>query len=374
MKLLLATGLYPPEIGGPATYAAMLEQELPRHGIEVVVVPFGLVRRWPKIIRHLIYAARLWRRATSADALYALDAVSVGLPTLLISRVLRKPFLLRVGGDYAWEQGRLRFGLRDTLDAYLDSEIPAPLPVRLLARLQSYVARRAFRVVVPSHYLKGVVQKWGVPAEQITVIYSALFPLVVEGTREELRTQLSYTEPTIVSAGRLVPWKGFRTLIDVVATLRSTHRNITLVIVGDGEERPALEAQVAKLNLGAHVRFTGTISKAALGAAIKAADVFVLNTAYEGLSHQLLEVMDLGTPIVTTTAGGNGELITDGVHGLLVPFNNEAALQQAILRIVGNQEIKQHLTQSARARSKEFTQEVVVEQLLNLFADTKDGT
>ncbi len=363
MKVALATGLYPPEIGGPATYAIMLESELPSRGVEVVTVPFGWVRHYPKVVRHFVFAWKLWKESKSADVIYALDSISVGLPALCVAKLLKKPFLIRLGGDYAWEQGRTRFGLKVTLDEYIAHMENAPWVVRQFAKLQTFVVSRAVQVIVPSQYLKSVVSKWGIPEENIKMIYSALYPLEVSGDKDTLRSQLSYSQPTIVSAARLVPWKGFRVLIDVVARLRKKYPHISLVIIGDGEERSVLEAQVAKYQLGSCVRFTGRISKEALGASIKAADVFVLNTAYEGLSHQLIEVMDLGVPIVTTKSGGNPELITDGVNGYLIDFNHSGQLEEAIVRVLNHPESRERMTQSARLRSKDFQKQIVVEEI-----------
>jgi glycosyltransferase involved in cell wall biosynthesis len=364
MKICVATGLYPPEIGGPATYATMLEAELPQHGLEVTIVPFGWVRRYPKIIRHLMYLQKLWRESREADVIYALDPISVGVPALMVARLRRKPFLIRLGGDYAWEQGRARFGLTGTLDEYLAKPKGRPVWVCILAAVQAFVVKRADRVIAPSFYLKSVIAKWGVPEARITVIYSALFPLFVNEKRDTLRQQLRYRHPTIVSAGRLVPWKGFRVLIEATAKLQQTYPEVMLVIAGDGGERIALEEYAAELGISKRVRFVGNVSKDTLGAIIKAADVFVLNTAYEGLSHQLLEVMDLGTPIVTTPAGGNAELISDRVTGYLVKYNNCEALVDAMSCLFEHEGSRHHLVQAARLRSKEFSKERVIEQLL----------
>jgi glycosyltransferase involved in cell wall biosynthesis len=366
MHITIATGLYPPEIGGPATYALLLEDELPQRGVEVSIVPFGWVRHYPKIIRHCVYAYKLWQESKTTDVMYALDPISVGVPALLVAKIRRKPFLIRLGGDYAWEQGRVRFGLTETLDEYIQKKTRRPYRVAILAWVQSFVTKRAEKVIAPSNYLKSIIESWGVKSDTIVVIHSALYPIEVPGTRDEVRTQLAYTKPTIVSAGRLVPWKGFSALITVVAHLKKTHPDITLVIAGDGEEELKLKAQAKELGIASEVRFVGRISKEALGACIKGADVFVLNTAYEGLSHQLIEVMDLGTPVVTTTAGGNVELITDTVHGFLVPFNNETALVDAILRILDYPETRTRIIQSARGRAKEFSQAHMLEQFVAL--------
>lgn len=366
MKITIATGLYPPEIGGPATYAALLEKELPSHGITVNTIPFGVVRKYPKIIRHLVYAWKLWLESKGTDCVYALDPISVGVPALVVARLRRKPFLVRLGGDYAWEQGTMRFGVTDTLDDFLNKKENWPIQVRFLAWVQTWVVNHAGQVIVPSRYLKGVVVKWGVHEDRIKVIYSALYPLEVKGTRAELRKEFEYPYPTIVSAGRLVPWKGFGVLIDVVAKLRHYFPQIALVIVGDGEEKVSLEEKVARLKLSPHVWFTGSVTKEALGATIKAADLFVLNTAYEGLSHQLIEVMEIGTPIVTTRAGGNPELITDGVNGYLVEFNDTEALTKNIMHLLNHPESHERLTQSARVHVKRFSQAVVVKEIVLL--------
>jgi glycosyltransferase involved in cell wall biosynthesis len=238
--------------------------------------------------------------------------------------------------------------------------------------VQSFVTKRAYKVVAPSEYLKSVIETWGVEQESIVVIHSALYPLIVEGTKEELKKQLSFPTPTIISAGRLVPWKGFSMLIEVIAAIKHTHPDITLVIAGDGEELAALQAKVRELNIEKTVRFVGRISKEALGASIKAADVFVLNTAYEGLSHQLIEVMDLGTPIITTTAGGNPELITDGVNGILVPFDDKEGIIDGLTRLLEYPETRSRMVQSARGRSKDFSQSIMLEKIESLLRNIHD--
>ena len=363
MKIVLTAGLYPDEIGGPATFASLLESELPLRGVEVVDVPFGWVRHYPRGIRHVVFAWKLWRASKGAQSICALDAVSVGLPAVLVARLRKIPLLVRLSGDYAWEQGRMRFGIKETLDEYSKNPLNAPWRVRLLARVQTYVVRQATEVIVSSKYLRGIVVKWGIDETKIKVVYSALYPIEVNSARDTLRSQLQYSYPTLVSAARLVPWKGFRVLIEVLGELKKSYPDISLVIIGDGEERKKLESQVAKSGLGEHVRFTGRITKEALGASVKAADVFVLNTAYEGLSHQLIEVMDLGVPIVTTKSGGNPELITNGVNGYLVDFNDAAQLVEAITRILNHPESRDRLTQSARLRSKDFQKSLVVGEI-----------
>jgi glycosyltransferase involved in cell wall biosynthesis len=369
-KILVAAGLYPPDIGGPATYAKLIEERLPQHDISVTIMAFGQVRHLPKIFRHINYAYRLWKLADQHDAIYALDAVSVGLPAALVAKFKRKPMMVRLGGDYAWEQGSQRFNLGLTLDEYTKDRRKANWQTKILARVQDFVVASAVLVIVPSNYLKNIVATWrGVNAENIKVVYSALFPLLVNDSKADLRAQLNYSNFTIITAGRLVPWKGFSTLLKIIADIKDELPNITLVIAGDGPLKKSLEQEIKDLDLTKEVRLVGSLSKEALGASIKAADVFVLNTGYEGLSHQLIEVMDLEVPIITTRVGGNPELIENRKSGLLVDYDDHTQLKGAIMEIYGNESLRTDITMQAKAKVDDFRPEKVMVKLVDAIND-----
>lgn len=365
MNILIATGLYPPDIGGPATYTVFLEKHLPKHHIACMVIPYGTVRKYPKIIRHLMYTLKLIISAKKVDMLYALDTVSVGLPVRIASMLTRTPYILRVPGDYAWEQGQQRFGISETLDAYL-THTQSERAVRMLARIQSHVARHALHVVVPSEYLKKIVMHWGVPAEHITRIYSALKEILVPESKDVLRTQCGYHGWTITTAGRLVPWKGMHALVRIVKKMYNAGIGVHLEVLGDGVCRSELEALAETLGVSAYVHFCGVLGRDEMARRIKASDIFVLNTSYEGLSHQLIEVMSLGTPIVTTDVGGNPELITSGETGTLVAYNDEDALYEAMLRFRDDETYRTVCTTNARERTTLFHEDAVVQEFITL--------
>jgi glycosyltransferase involved in cell wall biosynthesis len=233
--------------------------------------------------------------AHDADAVLALDPVSIGLPAMRAAKRLRKKFVVKIVGDYAWEQGRQRFGVTQELDDFVKTKQPS-WSVRRLQAVEKEVATGADRVIVPSEYLKRVVSAWGVSAEKISVIYNSIelpdaLPEVSRNPEEFL----------IVSSGRRVPWKGFEAIERVAA------------------KRPGWRVHIA----------SGVSREEAL-AWTKAADVYVLNSEYEGLSHALIEAMMLGTPVIATSAGGNTELIRDGVNGFLIAPKDDAALQRAL--------------------------------------------
>ncbi len=361
MKVLIATGLYAPEIGGPATHVAALEKAFPSRGIEVVVLPFSRVRFLPKILRHVAYFFLVLTSLRGVSVVYALDPVSVGLPALCASRLMRKQFILRVAGDYAWEQAVARHDAKIFLDQFSVRLKEQKFKVRLLAHIERAVARRALRVIVPSVYLQKIVLLWGVSEERVVVVYTAFSPIVVRGERDVLRTTYGFQGTVITSVGRLVPWKGFRALIDAIAELSKEYPDIQCVIIGDGPDLSALQAHAKERRVSERVHFLGRLSKEQLAEALLASDIFVLNTAYEGFSHQLLEVMSLGIPIITTSVGGNIELITHGKDGLLVPYNNEKMLAQAIIRLLQHHDVGEALAREAKVRVQAFTTERMVE-------------
>lgn len=298
MKVVIATPLYPPDIGGPATYAKILEDELPKKDIEVVLIKFSDVRHLPKVLRHYAYYRRVLRAARDADMILALDPVSAGLPALKAAQKLKKKFVVKIVGDYAWEQGRQRFGITEPLDTFIENK-EVPLEVRVFRWIQVYVAGNADKILVPSAYLKHIVYYgWGISKEKIEVIYNAI-SLEHIGT---LPPQIETLKPYLVWVGRLVPWKRVDGIIEAVSDSR-----FNLVIVGDGPERKKLEAQAA--SVGTRILFTGELSHADTLAVIEKAHALVLNSTYEGLSHVLIESQLLGIPAIVTRAGGNSEVV-----------------------------------------------------------------
>src|SRR3989344_5380970 len=151
MKVLIATPLYPPEIGGPATYAEILKQAW---GNDAIIVKFSDVRKYPKIVRHLLYFRMVLKAARKADVVFALDPVSVGLPAMKAAQKAGKPFIVKIVGDYAWEQGVQRFGVTQNLDEFVKTK-QTNFFIRGLQKVQISVARGVEKVIVPSEYLKG---------------------------------------------------------------------------------------------------------------------------------------------------------------------------------------------------------------------------
>lgn len=343
-KILITTGIFPPDIGGPASYAMTLGKNTPKDvSVTIItyasklsypddkILPFRVIRvwrKWPKGLRHLIYFLRVLGEAKKHDVILSLNAVSAGTPALMAAKMRKKKFFVRVVGDYAWEiainKKKSSLLINDFQDAAKRGSIG------ILAKLQRRTCLRADGVIVPSEYLAGIVKKWGVAPERVHVIYNGVDFKKSELTKEEARKKIGIPGNIIVSSGRLVPWKGFKMLIKIMPKILEINQFLRLIIIGDGPEKKTLEAMVKNMGLERKVYVVGKKSKEEIAVYFAAADMFVLNSGYEGFSHLILEAMAAGVPVIASAVGGNKEVINQGKNGFLVKYNDEFNLIEAI--------------------------------------------
>ena len=363
-RILIATGIFPPEVGGPATYSKILLDELPENGFGVAVATYGASKTLPWLIRHALFGLRVFFMVMRHDVLYSQDAVNSGVVSAISAFVWRKKFILKIVGDYAWEQGVQRFGVKEVLDDFLKNKYR--WEVELLRKIQKFAANRADKIIVPSEYLKGVVEKWGVRGEKICVVYNAFEPL--ENDYKKKAKEELFPDKVIVSAGRLVPWKGFDALIDIMPEILKIFPETKLFIIGDGPEMTKLEVKIKNRELAKQVFMLGKLSTQELVYYLFA-DVFVLNTAYEGFSHQILEAMAIGTPVITTKIGGNPELVEDGISGILVEFNDKEALTNSILKLLQDEKLAQKLSTAAVKKAHKFVSKRMIGDTIKIITN-----
>lgn len=354
-RVLVATGLFPPEIGGPATYVKLLTDILPAHGIGLRVVPFRSVRKLPRIVRHLAYCIKLIAGSRGRDVIHAQDPVSVGMPALMAARLTGRTFVLKVVGDYAWEQYQRHASSAVSLEDFQKGRYDIITEMR--RRIERFVAVSAHRVIVPSNYLKSIVVHWGVSEKNIAVVYNAFVIPRAVPAREEARVALG-TPPDafqIVSIGRLVPWKGFDVLIEAMALFLQTVPQARLVILGSGPEESLLRQKIADADLAAVVSLGGNTTHDDVLLHLSAGDLFILNSSYEGFSHTLLEALAMGIPVLVSDAGGNREIIEDGVNGRLYHRRDAASLADEIMRLFGDQKLCQQYAAAGSATLQRFS-------------------
>ena len=168
---------------------------------------------------------------------------------------------------------------------------------------------------------------------------------------------------TLLSVGRLRPPKDFMTLLRAIEP-----GSVRVRIVGDGPERAALEAEVARLGLERTVELLGM--RGDVGELLAAADVFVLASDSEGLPMSVLEAMAAGLPVVASAVGGVPELVREGETGMLVPPRDSAALAGAIRRLVEDPALRDRLGAAGRQRvEREFSLARFQREHLELYRD-----
>lgn len=365
VRVLVTTGLFPPEIGGPATYSKFLKEKLPLHGFEVEVLPFREVRKYWKIVRHLIFFFKVLARGRHADIIYAQDTLSVGWPSAWANLFLRKHLVVRVPGDHVWEQGARRFEITEPLH-----EFPVFSrswhPVLMLMRvLQWSVVCSAEALVVPSKYMQKIVRRWPVNPKRVHLIYNGVESFGDTGNKSVLRGLIKFQGKLIVSIGRLVPWKGFSKLIEFMPLLKQEFPDSKLLIIGGGPDLNILEEKVEALELTDDVIFAGEVEREVLIRYIRASDVFVLNSRYEGLSHQLLEVMAVGIPVIASAVGGNPEVITHEKDGYLVRPDSKDIVRYAS-NLLRDTALRTRIVQAAKRKVAQFSNEKMVSESARL--------
>jgi glycosyltransferase involved in cell wall biosynthesis len=215
-------------------------------------------------------------------------------------------------------------------------------------------------IVACSEFLRQIlVQHHGVPADKVERIFNAHHgPHLddVKVTRAEARAQLGLAADVkyVLTICRLMGWKR---VDGIMEALRSLPDDVHLLVAGDGDMEAEWKALAVRLGLAKRVTFLGNLPHARIPLYIRAADVFVLNSEYEGLSHTLLEVMNLGTPIIASNVCGNPEVIEDGVNGLLVDPRKPETLRAAIDKLLGDHDLARRFVEKGLQRRPQFSRE-----------------
>lgn len=237
MKWLIATPSLPPAVAGPAQYAAGIGGELERRGEEVRTVAYGaLERALPPLVRHKVYALRLASSALRSDIVFALDTWSVGVPALLIARIFRKKYLVRVGGDFLWESYVERTGEKVPLSEFYQNIRPLSLKEKLIRKGTGYLLSRADAILFTTTWQRDLWQK--------AYRFDDARAHVLENVFPPRETPSAPAHRTFVAAGRAIRLKNMETLRSAFRTVQERHPDIAL----DERQLPPAEhlARVAR--------------------------------------------------------------------------------------------------------------------------------
>lgn len=319
-RIILATGIYPPDVGGPANYVALLANTLQRDGYDVlVIVPrkteiyatdsagfsvWGAPPRLP-LLRTLFQAVQY----QTPNVIYALGIYDYAT---VVSRLTSVPLVGKVVGDPVWEFAYQRGLAPDRLETF-DANPRWIRFWRPLTKRQGFV-RYANTIVVASEFLAKRVRKWTTHPEKVRVIPN---PVALPRPHPIRRRHRTSREPLrLLTGGRLLSWKRFDLAIRLVAATQGT----VLGIIGEGPQRAHLRQLSRHLGVEHRIHFIEPVLPNGMAEVYNSYDVFVLPSLSETFSFMTIEAMAWGLPAVVAESGALPEVV--GRHGILCDPTN----------------------------------------------------
>jgi glycosyltransferase involved in cell wall biosynthesis len=370
MHITIVTWIFPPDIGGPATYTYEVSKRLSKRGHKIDVItlsksrqiednnitvypidakylgrnlffkPFGILYTYLQVFLTILKSAR------RSDLIYLHNTTFLGLVSILVAKLLKKPVVLKFVGDKAWEEASNRGETNKTLEDFLANPAGAA-HIKLLIFVQRLVFNRANKIITPSAYRKKIlVNYYGVPPEKIKIINNSV-DLDEYARSSNIFPVALFGEPTLITIGRLIPLKRIDKIIKAIRELSREYKKIKLLIVGDGPEKAYLGRTVEDLDLITNVTFMGPVEHESVVELLNRSDMLILNSIEEGFPHVILEAMASKTPVIATNIPGIKGLIEDGKTGLLIDVAEEDCLIEKIVTLLCNEGLRNRIIENA---------------------------
>ena len=318
-------------LGGQAVQAQrMIEGWTGDSAVKAWIVPINPVPPAPfdrllkvkylrTLVTQLFYWPLLFRDLRRADLVHIFSAsyssfMLAPLPAVIVSRLLRRPVLLN----------------------YHSGEAPDHLN-------RSWLARRVLRHhvdlnVVPSAFLRDVLARFGIRAEVVSNTIDL---------REFTYRARDPLRPRLLSTRNFEPLYNVSCVLRAFALVQARYPEASLTLVGSGSQDQALRRLATDLALR-HVTFTGRVPPGEIHRHYAAADIYVQSPSIDNMPLSVLEAFASGLPVVATAVGGVPSILTDGVHGLLAPDDDAAAIAGRIVTLLERPDYARQLAAAAR--------------------------
>jgi len=299
--------------------------------------PFDRLLRYV-VLRTLVTQACYWpllvRELRRADVVHVFSASYMSfllapLPAILIARLLGKPVLVN----------------------YRSGEAPDHLKRSAVARA---ALRRVDLNVVPSRFLHDVFATFG--------ITSRVIANTIDLTRFTFRERVPLT-PALLSTRNFEPLYNVDCTLRAFAHVQARYPDASLTLVGAGSQEVKLRQTADALGLR-NVSFTGAVPPADIHRYYAAADIYVQTPSIDNMPGSVIEAFGCGMPVVATAVGGVPAILTDGVHGLLAPDNDDKAIAAHVLRLLEEPDFARQLSAAARETCEGYRWAVVREAWL----------
>jgi glycosyltransferase involved in cell wall biosynthesis len=339
-------------------------------GMQVVRVPPSGPGRQGKY-RMVPFAMRAaWREARRHDVLVVRSPRVLGLPALLAARLAGLPVVMQPETNGEVDGTAFTFG-----KAWAGG--PLGRAVRLVAAGRNLLLRDAEAFVAMSRAIRDEMLRCGVPEERAHLlphgVDTGLFRPAEAGEREVLRSALGLPDGLLaLYTGRLLRGKGLDTLLDAFGEVAAERRDVHLVLVGSGDGQSLSVEDELRTRAGAgplagRVVFAGRREDVADW--LRAGDLFVFPSVFEGLGISLVEALASGLPAIGSRTGGIVDVIDDGRSGLLVPPGDSAALASAMRRLLADPDRRRAMGRFGRSDMRaRFDEKDAVAKYRALFA------
>jgi len=337
VKILLISGIYPPDDGGPAKFVPQFATHLMSQGHQVKVItltdtnrtkdkfPYSvkfIKRSLPRPVRMILTTLQIIKGSIRSDVIF-----SNGLyeETGIAIRLTHTPTLGKIVGDPVWERVRNSGKTTLTIDSF-NNELPDGIQRKLLR----FALNGFSGIITPSQQLADFVKNWGI-SKPVSVIPNGVQILGMTKQSKEF---------DLITVSRLVPWKNVDLIIRIAAK-----KNLKLCVIGDGPENLKLRTLATELN--AQVTFTGALAQDEVSPQVAKAKYFALLSTYEGMSFALLEALGAGIPAIVSNAAGNVAVIQNGLNGYVVDISNEIACGDSMAEILSSASNYQKVSEAA---------------------------
>ena len=336
MRILITTGIYPPDVGGPATYTKNLAQEFIKRGHEIKIISYGqpeatqgielagISRKTNIVLRYFKYFFQVLKWGKDADFIYTFDILSAGLPSVAANVFLRKKIILRLGGDFFWEKAA-NSGMKITLEDYYKRRL---YPRNLTYFLIKFILNRFCLIIFSTDLQKRIYEQVFLKKECRTGIIANAFPQIPESPPVSHLGEIK----DFLYVGRLIKLKNLDETIRVFAELNSEAMKTSLNIYGKGPEKQNLQKLVKSLGAEAVIKILDSIPHQQVIEKIKSSYACILPSYSEISPNFALECLSLKKPLIITRETGLRHIFEN--NSLLINPLDREDIKNAVLKLI----------------------------------------
>ena len=351
MNILITVGIFPPDIGGPASFVPKISNFLIENGHNVKIVCLAEVEnnhtednldvirikrsnslpiRWIKTIYQII------KHGKKSDLIFV---NGLGIESTIANLLLKKQLIRKIVGDPVWERAYNQKKTAESFDEFQNNKHSFLIELQKL--LRNWSINSAEIVITPSDHLKSFVSGLGFSSKILKINNGV-------DITDIKKSNLHKADVNLLIISRLVIQKNINLVIEAMELL--DNKNLKLSIIGEGGEFSKLEAVIHDLNLQNRVQLLGKIDNNRIPQFLLTADIFIQASDYEGLPHSVLEAINYEVPILSTEVGGCKDLLNGGERGFIIPLpQDKKIIAENIIFIINNKDEATKRADAAKA-------------------------